>query len=252
MSPLTVEQRIHELESVRSRIRIWRAGSTIAALLFVGICGGVMYTSVTNLFRPGPVQDEYVTNLSTGLQQEVVPNVQKLAVQTLVESRPIAEAQLPKIQAQMPELANASLTEFDNLQTQLPQRAEKVLDASFGKVVQDREAKIRELFPNATDEQIKTFTNNLTEIGHDQLTSLNQQLFSRHIEEMNAITLDIDTISKQEAPNLKGDVPTWQMGLMLFDIARPEITGAAYQASGGGVKPAQTTKAKKTSTIQGY
>ena len=97
------------------------------------------------------------------------------------------------------------------------------MNDTFGKELAARKDKIKEMFPNATDEQINTFVTNMTEQGQKSLANVSVRLFDRHISTMSAISDNVEAIRRAEAPNIKEEIPTWQMGLLIFDIARADM-----------------------------
>ena len=243
MNPIEVEKQVRELEAIRAQTRFWRIGATVSAFVIVIVCVAIMNNAVQNLVRPGPVQEQFVTEVSTGLQQNVVPELQRVAVQTVNDSQPIVAKEFSKLNKRVPDVAEASMKEFEALQKQLPERTEKVLDATFGEMLHQREDKIRAMFPGVTDEKLKMFLNNLTDEGHLRLSNVNHRLFDPHLQVMNGIAADMMRIEQIEAPNIKTEVPTWQMGLLLFDIARADFKDA--ELPGLGAKPSVGAPAKK-------
>ena len=223
MTPQQVKSDISELESLRRRAAIWRWG-TIAAVLLIMLVGvGLMNQAVQNLIRPGAGQERFVAQVNTGLQRNVVPELQTLATQTLTESQPIVQEEVAKLNARVPEVADVAMKQFQLLQTELPESSSKVLNKTFGQMLSERKAKVKAMYPDATDEQIDQFITNLSEQGTQSMTNVSVRLFDRHIETMSAISDNVDQIQRAEAPNIKDEIPTWQMGLLIFDIARADM-----------------------------
>lgn len=233
MSSENVEKQIQELETLRKNTRVWRLGATVAAFAVVIICVGIMNGAVQGLIRPGPVQEEFVKQIGDGLKDKVVPQVQQLAMQTIQDSRPLVEKGFAEINSRVPDLTAASMKEFETLQKNLPMKAEKVLDDTFGEMLKEREAKIREVFPDATDEKLHAFITNITEEGHTRLNNINHQLFDPHIRVMSSIAGDMMAIEKQEAAHIKGEIPTWQMALLFTDILRADLNELAMPGLDG-------------------
>jgi len=98
-----------------------------------------------------------------------------------------------------------------------------VLDSTFTAALKQRESKIKTMFPEATPDQVNTLVANLTEEAKAQVTDISLNLFSPHKKALDGIISDFDAIQTAEAANIKNDVPTWEMGLLVFDIARAEL-----------------------------
>ena len=232
MSSQSVEAEIRELEAVRRASTLWRWG-TLAATLVLTVGGvALMNNAVQGLIRPGPTQDRFVGAVSTNLQTNVVPGLQTLATRTITEAQPIVQEELGKLNARMPEVAGGAMKEFNLLQTELPERSATALNATFGKVLAERKTKLKTMFPDATDEQIDAFIANMTEQGQKSMTNVSVNLFSPHIEEISAVSDNIERIQKADAGRIKGDVPTWEMGILLFDIARADMGDLQLTSTG--------------------
>ena len=223
MTPQQVKSEISELESLRRRATIWRWGTIVATLAIMLIGVGLMNQAVQNLIRPGAGQDRFVGEVNANLQRNVVPGLQTLATQTLTESQPIVQEEVGKLNKRVPEVADVAMKQFRMLQTELPESGSKILNETFGKVLSERKAKIKEMYPDATDAQIDQFMTNLSEQGTQSMTNVSIRLFDRHIETMSSISDNVDRIQQAEAPNIKDEIPTWQMGLLIFDIARSDM-----------------------------
>ena len=223
MTPQNVRSEIRELEAVRRRAAFWRWGTIAATLLIMLVGVAMMNNAVQNLIRPGDAQERFVAQVNTNMQTNVVPQLQTLATRTLTESQPIVQEEITKLNARVPEVAEVAMKQLNLLQTELPESSSKVLNQTFGKVLTERKAKVKEMFPDATDEQIDTFMTNLSEQGTQSMTNVSVRLFDRHIEAMSSISDNVEAIQKADAATIKSDVPTWQMGLLLFDIARADM-----------------------------
>ena len=223
MPPSDVKQEIQELESVRRSATLWRWGTLAATLLIVAGGVALMNNAVQNLIRPGDTQERFVSAVNTNLQTNVVPELQTLATRTLTESQPIVQQEMTKLNDRVPEVADAAMKQFNLLQTELPEQSAEVMNETFGQVLAQRKAKIKEMFPDATDERIDTFITNLSRQGNKSLANVSVRLFDRHIEAMSALSDNVDQIAKADAGKVKEDIPTWQMGLLLFDIARADM-----------------------------
>src|SRR5687768_8389023 len=220
MNSEQVQIQIKELESLRSQMRAWRLAVTLVILVMIIICVGTLINSIYGLTQPGPRQERFVAELSTGLQEGAMPEIQRIGTQTLNSID--FPAEFAKLNARTPELAEASMKELQTLSEGLPQRGEKVLNATFGEMIHSRETKIREMYPDVTEDKVHTLGTNLTEEATVRTAQITQRLFDPHLKSMNAIVEDIIKIQHSEAVNPR-EVPTWQMALLIFDIARADF-----------------------------
>lgn len=218
-----VKRQVQELERLRAEIRWWRLGSMLAILLITVVCVATIASAVNGLVREGPRQQVFVDKVSEGFQQNVMPQVQTIASQTLTEIRPQVEAEFGKLNERAPEIAQASIKEFEILQRNLPERGEKVMTDTFGAMLKEKEPKIREMFPEATEENVAALVTNLTEVGQERVVLVNDKLFSGHMNAMNRIVEDLTFIQHAEAGNTKGMEPSWEMAILLLDLVREDL-----------------------------
>ncbi len=214
---------IDELQRINSQIRSWRVVTvlTITAIMLVGIF--VLYNEVNGLVEKGPGQEEFVTEFTSGFKKNVLPVVGKIAGQTFSQIKPAVVTELSKLDQRSPELLAAFERELLVLSTNMSARGEKVLNVTFGNVLKKREAKIRELYPEATEENVSTLVVNLTAEAEAHMDRIGDNLFAPHLEAINGITENLDTIQKLEAPNLKEEVSTWEMGVLLYDLFKDDF-----------------------------
>lgn len=239
-----VRNEIHEIESLRKQIFWWRTGATLVTAAVVVGCLLSLNDAVRGLAQDGPRQKEFVGYVSTGLQKEVMPNIQTLASQTLTEIQPQVRQEFARLNDRVPELTAAVQKELKTLQDELPKTSEKTLDDAFGNLVRSRESKIKAMYPDVTEDQLKTLVTNLTNAGEAQVRQANAELFAPHQAALGTILDDMRKIAATEPPTPKGQDPTWEMGLAVLDVVRADLkdaqTGAPTGIAPAG-SPAKTT-----------
>lgn len=245
-----VAQQVDALRAMRRESAIWRYASLGIIALMVIYSIATLRSSAMGLAQPGPTQTEFTTLLTTGLQKDVIPNVQQIATQTLTEMRPEVIASFQKLNNRTPELAEASVGQLNLLQTNLQTRSEKVLDETFSAEFKKREGKIKEMFPDVTEDKIKTLVDNMTALGEKHIPSVVEQMTSKHLKAVDSISVDIQTIKAQEKISPNEDVATWEMALSILDLVRDdlrELAPAAAKTDGktSDAKPADAKPAAK-------
>jgi hypothetical protein len=226
-----VDAQVRELKRLRTESAWWRWGALTVVALFVAGDVYALRNAVNNLAQPGAGQTEFANTLQTGLQKDIAPQVQDIAGKTLAEMRPQVMAALQKAGQRTPELANASLGQLTTLQQNVSSRSEKVLDDAFTKEFAKREDKIKQMFPDATEDQLRTFTQNMTQMGTARLAAANNQLFSRHLATMTGIVNDMQQIASTEKVTKTGDIPTWEVALTTLDLVRDNLKEVAPQTA---------------------
>ena len=216
-----VQQQIRELAALRRQQRIWQIGYMLALLVIVAGCLFTLRNSAYGLVQEGQSREDFITDLSTRLQKNALPSIEQAATQTIHEINWQGEVQ--KLNLRTPELAQASEKELKLLGDHLSTRGRKVLDGTFVAALKKREAKIKGMFPEATPDQLSNLLASLTAEAKEQVTDISEHLFSPHKQALDAIVSDFDAIQLAEAHTVKNEMPTWEMGLLVFDIARAEL-----------------------------
>jgi hypothetical protein len=224
MDAITTEKEIAELNRIRRQTNWWRWGATLFCLAWVTGCLLSLNNSVQGLFQPGARQQQFVSALSTNVQRDIVPNVQTIATQTLAQTRPDVEAAFGRVNHRVPEIAQASFNELSALQTSVPQKGEKILSDTYAQMIAEKEQKLRDMFPDANEESIKTLTTNLTDIATERAVSANDKLFSRHQTALNNIVTSMEHIRLDEAKKHPSALaPDWEMALAIMDVVRGDL-----------------------------
>jgi hypothetical protein len=227
MPPSTqdISQKIQELQSTQSQVRFWRTLTVIAVILIVVTCVGLMSGSVTRLTSPGETQEEFIRELMAGVNQDVVPEVQRIARVAAADVAPLVQAELNQLNLRAPDFAEALRKELYSLSINVTSRGEKVLDETVGNIVKKRQNWIEQEFEGVTPEKAQTMAENLVTIAHDRIEHLSDTFFADHIVALNQITENLHQIQQAELANVRHEVPNWEMALLFFDIVRDELRG---------------------------
>lgn len=219
-----VPAQIAEIKTLQAQIRRWRIGGVLAVLIIMSVCAKMIVGAFTDLAQEGPAQEEFMKHLGTGLKEHVLPTAQKIASQTASQLVPEVQKEIDKLNERAPEITEAALKELEILAVSLPDRGEKVLLKTFGEMMHKREEKLKKQFPEITEPKIATLVNNLVAVAEVQSEEVAAVLFADHINAIDRIANNLSAIQKAESATLTThDIPSWQVGLMLFDLFREEI-----------------------------
>ncbi|MST00323.1 MAG: hypothetical protein EXS29_03290 [Pedosphaera sp.] len=219
----SVSAQITELQTLQTQIRRWRVGAVFTILIIMGVCAKMIVGAFTDLAQEGPTQKEFVKHLAKGMKEHVIPTAQKIASQTASQIVPEVQKEIDKLNERAPEITEAALKELELLATNLPDCGEKILIKTFGEMMHKREEKLKKQFPEITEQKIATLVNNLVNVAEEQSEEVAAILFADHINSIDRIANNLQAIQKAEAANITRDIPSWQVGLMLFDLLREEI-----------------------------
>lgn len=236
-----VSQKIAQLQRLQSQARSWRLITVLAviAILVVGL-GSVLHQA-NLLSQSGPEQKEFVDELGSGLQSDILPQVQQLAGQTLNGMVPLLKSELQKVADRGPEIANSAKHELALLSKNLQEKGQKTLDATFGESLKKREAKIKEMYPDVDEHKIATLVENITKVGVDRMSETVHTMFAGHILALDKIVSSMEAIHKSEGPKVSDETPTWEMALLVFDILRDDARDLETAAKPGAT-PVKASK----------
>ncbi len=242
MEAATVQTNIQQLEALQRQTRFWRWGISLTLLITVVICLFTLRSAVQGLTTEGETKKVFVQDMNDRMQKDALPAVEKMATDALHEINFQAEVQ--KLNKRTPELAKASMDQVKLFGDELPKRGQKVVDATFGAALKSRESKIHQMFPEATDAQITGLVTTLTTEATEQASDISEQMFAQHKKAVDSILQDFATIQNSGASDAKGQEPTWDMALLVFDLARndlksltpPEEKSAAGKTTSKGAK----------------
>ena len=228
MEAAIVQANIRELEALHTQTRFWRWGISLALLLTVVICLVTLRNAVTGLTNDGPTKEAFVKDLGDRMQKNAIPTIEQMGVTALHEIN--FDAEVKKLNKRTPELTQASMKEVKLFGDELPARGKKVLDATFGAALKQHESKIKTMFPEATDAQVSGLMTNLSNEAMSQAADVNDELFAQHKKAIDSILKDFAAIQSSGAADAKGQEPTWDMALLVFDLARNDLKSLAPQA----------------------
>jgi hypothetical protein len=244
MEPDVVNRQVRELEALRKQKRFWQYGSVALVVLIAVVCLLRLRGAVRDLVNEGPAQKIFVEDMGKSMQTHVIPAVEEYGQQAIKEIDLGGEVR--KLNTRTPELAQASLKELNHLRDELPKRGEKIWKSSFEASMKTREKKIRAMYPELKDDQVNGVMASLMEQAQIQVVGIDDALFSKHQQALKDIETSIDHIRDTE-PKTNVEPATWEMALMIFDIAREDLrtletkpdsskTGKAGGASKSGGK----------------
>ena len=223
MSSEEVQNKIQELESLKKVTGFWKLGGTCAILLIALICVYLIYRGVKTLAEEGPAQKEFVAELKEGFDSQIKPQLETKGKEAKDKAIKILQAEADKLKERIPEFTEKAQAELMVLVEELQSEGNKVFEATFGKVMKQREAKIRRMYPDVTDASISNALNNLQTALDAELSELTESLFMNHLVAMDGILQQLEKIQiGDEVDMLYKDVP-WEVATLVFDIVREEF-----------------------------
>jgi hypothetical protein len=222
MENIPVQTEIDELKSIRRQSSIWRLSLFLVTVLFLVICASSLIGAFKGLAKNGEKQKEFVTELGTQMQVDVVPMIRDIAVEAR-QSVDINKEVATTFRDSAPKMANTAMQELRSLSTNVPENGRRIIMEEFEQAMKQQESTLRKEFPDATPEQLQTVMNNLLKETQVQVAVVSDELFSPYIKSMNNIIVDTDTIRNTVKPPSPDQIPVWEMAFLFVDILRAEM-----------------------------
>jgi hypothetical protein len=236
-----VSRQIQELEAIRRQKRLWSWGATVLLALIVIYCVFGLRNAVYGLAQPGPAQEAFQKDLSLRVQNDAIPAITNYGLEGVRGVDYGAAAK--KLNDRTPQLVQASMQQMKLLSDDLTKRGNKVFDQTFKAALNNRNKKIREMFPEANEQQVSSLMTNLTSEAQAQVADVNDSLFAPHKQALDSIVTDLTTIQDAEKGHIQGETPSWELGLMVFDIAREDMKGLEIKDDKNSNKNSKTGSA---------
>ena len=192
----SLEDQLVEISEFEHKIRLLRWGLVVGTLLIIAI-------GVINIVGKVQKVAEPVVKLVKDIQEirETLPDA-ALSVQEIYEGGERLDL-----------ISNNFRSQLSDLE-EIPDRVALSAKNQLVEVLNDRDDKLRELFPNLTEEKQTKLLAALARIGEERGEDVLISLFADHITEVDSINQHLQTIHTKEAPNITMD-SNMQAGLML-------------------------------------
>ena len=253
-----VQRQISELDKVRSQLRLWRTLLSVGFLVVTLGSIAIISKAAHDLFSPGAVQEEFTSTLTANLQKDVVPAIQSKAAQTLTEMRPQIEQSFTQLNSRVPEVSQASLQQIDTLQKNVTTNSAKTLNDTLGKMLGDKESKIKEMFPDVTDDKIKSALQSVGQEAQDRLLHAHDAMLSPHTNALDSIMSHLSQIQATERINPQTDKADWELGITLLDLvqsqakdAQPSATSGSSSSTGNAASSAPKPNLSQPASVPG-
>ena len=192
----SVEDQLAEISEFEHKIRLLRWGMVVGTLLIIAL-------GVINIIGKVKQAAEPVEQIVKDVQ-EILPTVQKtaLSVQEIVTGGDRFDL-----------IANNFRSQLGGLKD-IPERVALSANDQLVVILNDRDDKLRELFPNLSEEKQTALVGAFTKIGEERGGDVLISLFADHITEVDAINRHLVTIHTKESAHITAD-NNMQAGLML-------------------------------------
>ena len=241
-----IKSKIEELESLRSQAQRWRMFTVLAILVIMTGGVGILINAAAGLVREGESQQEFVKEFKSGLEKDVIPSVKHIGEQSLAQIKPAIESELKKLNTRAPEIGEEFMKQLDLLSQNIRKEGGKAVQDTIGKTVKLREASIRKMYPEVTEERVAALATALVEQANDHLAETSDRLFGQHIESLAKITEDLHDIQRTEVIQSDSELATWEMAMLIVDILREETKDLTTEPEAANKSKAAAPNSKET------
>jgi hypothetical protein len=192
----SVEDQLAEITEFEHKIRLLRWGMVVGTLLIIALGVINIINKVNRTLEPAK---QIVSDA-----QVILPEAQEII--NAIQNITVGGDRFDKI-------AENFRKELGGLENIPEEVAESATD-KLVKILNDRDDKLRELFPNFTKDKMDTLLAGLAKIADERGDEVLISLFADHITEVDGIHKNLEIIHRQEAHNI-GAESNMQAGLML-------------------------------------
>ena len=192
----SVEDQLVEVSEFEHKIRLLRWGLVVGTLLIIAIGVINIVGKVQKVAEPVVVIVKDIIEIDKSLE------VTGQSVREIYEGGERLDL-----------ISNNFRSQLSDLE-EIPDRVALSAKNQLVEVLSDRDNKLRELFPNLTEEKQTKLLAALARIGEERGEDVLISLFADHITEVDSINQHLQTIHTKEAPNITMD-SNMQAGLML-------------------------------------
>ena len=192
----SVEDQLVEVSEFEHKIRLLRWGLVVGTLLIIAIGVINIVGKVQKVAEPVVVIVKDIIEIDKSLE------VTGQSVREIYEGGERLDL-----------ISNNFRSQLSDLE-EIPDRVALSANNQLVEVLNDRDDKLRELFPNLTEEKQTKLLAALARIGEERGEDVLISLFADHITEVDSINQHLQTIHTKEAPNITMD-SNMQAGLIL-------------------------------------
>jgi hypothetical protein len=224
MSSEEVQNKIQELESLKTKSMIWRLGGAFAMLIIAVTIVLQILFGFKALADKGPVQDEFIAHLKTRVEKDFLPTIRTVAKQAQTKATAALKIEIEKLGDRLPELTEKAQTEAIQLAELLQNDADKVMEETFWAMLKEREKSIKLDYPEVAEENIATALSNLHTAIEAEINEMTESLFLEHLVVIDGIVKHLSEIRDTGDTDLRDKDAPWEMGLLVFEIVREEFS----------------------------
>ena len=163
-------------------------------------------------------------------EERIKPAAEDLAKKVLVDIQGQAAEKFSELSTHADDIMGSATKELHTLTNSIPEKIKFAINETLVKTINEREAKMRKMFPKLTKEKQSAVLGRLSELSEEQGEKIFLTLFADHISELGKVSDSLQKIQQAEAGGTQqadGEVGDIQTSLTLLsailEVAQKEF-----------------------------
>jgi len=163
-------------------------------------------------------------------EERIKPAAEDLAKKVLVDIQGQAAEKFSELSTHADDIMGSATKELHTLTNSIPEKIKFAINETLVKTINEREAKMRKMFPKLTKEKQSAVLGRLSELSEEQGEKIFLTLFADHISELGKVSDSLQKIQQAEAGGTQqadGQVGDIQTSLTLLsailEVAQKEF-----------------------------
>jgi len=167
-------------------------------------------------------------------EERIKPAAEDLAKKVLVDIQGQAAEKFSELSTHADDIMGSATKELHTLTNSIPEKIKFAINETLVKTINEREAKMRKMFPKLTKEKQSAVLGRLSELSEEQGEKIFLTLFADHISELGKVSDSLQKIQQAEAGGTQqadGQVGDIQTSLTLLS-AILEVAQKEFETEG--------------------
>ena len=167
-------------------------------------------------------------------EERIKPAAEDLAKKVLVDIQGQAAEKFSELSTHADDIMGSATKELHSLTNSIPEKIKFAINETLVKTINEREAKMRKMFPKLTKEKQSAVLSRLSELSEEQGEKIYLTLFADHVSELGKVSDSLQKIQQAEAGGTQqadGQVGDIQTSLTLLS-AILEVAQKEFETEG--------------------
>jgi hypothetical protein len=206
----------------RAIVGCWMV-TTFAVLGTVAWAGLRIRSNVNDLLLPGPARQKMMSDLQDRVARSLGPRLKSDAGRAFRDLQPILRAKAEAVDKQAPSAAGAAMDTLALFRDDLPGALIKPLDDRLTEELKAQRQQLASHTSGKSEAEIEDESRKVFDAVHAEFVRALAPIVRPYQQQVTQILGSVTAIRNQEAPNIRGIGPTWDMDLMVLEEMHREV-----------------------------